>query len=782
MDPVTIGFGVASLLPLPVELFKQSIQAYKMFLEARDLEKTVTHFSLRLDIEYHRLVQWGNDCGLSSAPEQPGATCTTRATTAASLLFRNPMHKDLVERILGHIKEIFDDAAVLNKKYGIVFKSAKADASEVFPLLDLPVSLALEQPASEVPEAHAALIPGPPATQAGNESLKRKRDNIIPWVKNSVRRVGWVVKDKEGFEKLLKDLAQLNQSLYDLCASDISRAITRDALARFIRLADKNTLGALSRVGGSDISDTTLLPSLPTFTSATQESIFPYTSIPATASIAYSLRHKSFPKDSARAMDRQDNDTPDLLDVSANLANITFDSHLGSVDEFSDSDMEDGGSLATWKKSSGAVETAQRVFIVRKRMLITNVSMRLPQSSGHLDKTVPKFEKETEKVKRLAHLLHQAGSATVFRSLRCIAMTQREAHHSVVCLLFKLPGWADPDKEPLTLADALKRSSPSLTTRFSLAKALVSAVYQLHSASWMHRKISSRRILFFKRLHSSPDDPTAPTGSYDYRNPYLDLFKHSRARYFDPGQVPDSSSQTPDHRAFFSFLKDIYRHPSYMLKKAFWKKPHSYHQFRHEYYSVGLVLLEVGLWLTLTGLDLASTPLWDELMGSLSNNVVRLDTSAPGSPPSESDWPRTDPGPLGLWFTRSREQLERFPHICDNDDATKLKEFVSSQPCSSEFVRKFMEALERGIQDEQMDCQTLEAFYFWRRCYPYDVFRQLAISYAEMHLGTTMGEKYQKLVVRCLKSDFGVQLGADESAWLQAFNWHVVREIEQCCV
>jgi len=56
MDPITIGFGVASLLPLPVELFKQPVQTYKLFLKAKNIEKTMVHFALRLETEYHRLV------------------------------------------------------------------------------------------------------------------------------------------------------------------------------------------------------------------------------------------------------------------------------------------------------------------------------------------------------------------------------------------------------------------------------------------------------------------------------------------------------------------------------------------------------------------------------------------------------------------------------------------------------------------------------------------------------------------------------------------------------
>jgi hypothetical protein len=378
-----------------------------------------------------------------------------------------------------------------------------------------------------------------------------------------------------------------------------------------------------------------------------------------------------------------------------------------------------------------------------------------------------KVEDETEKLKRLAHLLHEAGSATVFRCLQCIALTRRRAHHSSICLLFKLPGWADPEKSPLTLGNALERSSPSLTTRFSLAKALVSAVYQLHSASWMHRKISSGKILFFSRLYGSPESTTAALGAYDYRNPYLDGLKHSRATNFNSMR---SGSTMSDQRLFLDFLRDIHRHPSYMLNKSLWEEPHRYHRFRHEYYSLGLVLLEIGLWLPLRDLDVAKTPEWHTLMESLETNVTGANVSTPGAGPLER-----------LFMGTTRKQLEILPYDL-RYGPSKWEAFVGSQAGSSDFSRRFIEALETAILDERMTCQSWQAVLSWEFRYPFHLFRQLAISCAERDLAATMGEKYQKLVLRCLKSDFGVQFDADESAWLHAFNWHAVREIEQCCV
>jgi hypothetical protein len=45
-----------------------------------------------------------------------------------------------------------------------------------------------------------------------------------------------------------------------------------------------------------------------------------------------------------------------------------------------------------------------------------------------------------------------------------------------------------------------------------------------------------------------------------------------------------------------------------------------------------------------------------------------------------------------------------------------------------------------------------------------------------------MGEKYQAPVLKFLTTDFGLERMAPEESWLHASNWHVVKELEDCCV
>jgi serine/threonine protein kinase len=412
---------------------------------------------------------------------------------------------------------------------------------------------------------------------------------------------------------------------------------------------------------------------------------------------------------------------------------------------------------------------------------------------------VEKVGKETQKLRRLACLLHEAGSAIEYRAMRCIAMTERKKNQSSVALIFELPSWANPNKKPFTLGEALQGGAPSLTTRFSLAKALVSAIHKLHSVSWMHRKISSENVVFFQSLHGLPREVTATSsaGSYDFRNPYLDGFKYSRAAHwlFDGKPFEQSSSGNDQYTLFLRFLKDAHQHPSYLFHKQYGTKKiyklkglqHcGYHRFRHEYYSLGLILLEIGLWLPLRNLDVVGSPRPGMLADFWKTTDTETDTEADGS--HVNKW-----APLETWFMKTRQDVaESWSSITKHKPTWEAVK--SSKADFPDHTRAFIEALSRAVQEEQIEkimsplpddkyeVDISNLGYHWEMSYPFEVLRQGAIVRAEKDLGNTMGEKYQKLVLRCLKSDFALDYGAPEAAWLHAFNWHVVREIEQCCV
>jgi serine/threonine protein kinase len=109
---------------------------------------------------------------------------------------------------------------------------------------------------------------------------------------------------------------------------------------------------------------------------------------------------------------------------------------------------------------------------------------------------------------------------------------------------------------------------PSLGDRFKLAKWLGDCLWNLHDAGWIHKNISSHQILVFAR---------SETEIYEQLNSaILAGFSHSR-------QEGSNITLGPRDEEF-----RLYRHPQYRVDVPF--------KGSYDYYSFGIVLLELGLW------------------------------------------------------------------------------------------------------------------------------------------------------------------------------------------
>ncbi|RAH70462.1 uncharacterized protein BO66DRAFT_373526 [Aspergillus aculeatinus CBS 121060] len=113
---------------------------------------------------------------------------------------------------------------------------------------------------------------------------------------------------------------------------------------------------------------------------------------------------------------------------------------------------------------------------------------------------------------------------------------------------------------------------PNLETRFRLAYDLLMAVLQLRSQNLVHGNINSSNVLIFPGLTTSHSNEVGLTENL--RRPYLTSFSHFSRN--GPASEPLSSS--------------MYRHPDDKRSvddDAAWA---------YDLYSLGLVLLEIGLW------------------------------------------------------------------------------------------------------------------------------------------------------------------------------------------
>jgi serine/threonine protein kinase len=151
---------------------------------------------------------------------------------------------------------------------------------------------------------------------------------------------------------------------------------------------------------------------------------------------------------------------------------------------------------------------------------------------------------------------------------------------------------------------------PLLIDRFKLAKTLASYISELHKIGWVHKGISSSNIAFFYESEA--------TLISALRKPYIIGFRHSRPQAsFTEGPISDDGERD-------------YEHPDY-------SQTSERYSLKYDYYSFGLVLLEIGLWRALkkdeelVGLSLAEArqhfttvkvPRLGQSMGAAYRDVV----------------------------------------------------------------------------------------------------------------------------------------------------------------
>jgi hypothetical protein len=134
---------------------------------------------------------------------------------------------------------------------------------------------------------------------------------------------------------------------------------------------------------------------------------------------------------------------------------------------------------------------------------------------------------------------------------------------------------------PVTLLNLLSRRFgshvPDLGERFSLAQALAVALLRFHDCGWIHGAVRSSNVIFFKNQTSD---------EIILRQPYIMGFTYSR---------PSDPSESTLEYSRSSLENDLYRHPQVA---CYFKQSNYRARYRqwHDLYSVGVILLEVGLW------------------------------------------------------------------------------------------------------------------------------------------------------------------------------------------
>ncbi|KAF1992974.1 hypothetical protein P154DRAFT_591727 [Amniculicola lignicola CBS 123094] len=184
---------------------------------------------------------------------------------------------------------------------------------------------------------------------------------------------------------------------------------------------------------------------------------------------------------------------------------------------------------------------------------------------------------EITEMKARIGLLADVLGAQKPESFRCLQLHEwkHEKYSRRFVYHFRIPD--NYKKKPITLYDAIttldRHSRPTLEERLTMAHHIAKAVEQWHRVDWVHQSISSHNIIFLKPESGNSNN------RWDFDAPLLHGFDFAR-----PNAKPSIGRYVEDIEL------NIYRHPDRQGEVR------NGHKKEHDLYSLGVVLLEIGLW------------------------------------------------------------------------------------------------------------------------------------------------------------------------------------------
>jgi serine/threonine protein kinase len=197
--------------------------------------------------------------------------------------------------------------------------------------------------------------------------------------------------------------------------------------------------------------------------------------------------------------------------------------------------------------------------------------------------TAEELHKRLEEITEILQTANRAAEKDSFRVLPCAGFYQDPSACSCG-LVYEFPTSSPNEQKFLTLRSALEETQeklqlqPSLEQRFQLAQTLAGSVFKFHAVSWVQKSISSFNIAFF---HAA-EEPWLNS----IANPFFLGFLNSRSN--------DKNAFTEGPPTEYDPHRD-YQHHDYLRRTSGSIK----YRLEYDYYSLGLVLLEIGLWKSL---------------------------------------------------------------------------------------------------------------------------------------------------------------------------------------
>lgn len=273
-----------------------------------------------------------------------------------------------------------------------------------------------------------------------------------------------------------------------------------------------------------------------------------------------------------------------------------------------DGDLVDAGAqsdsfqIARWKVGSEEQEVIVEYHEYDSRLKVEDLDS-------------DEIEELKEPVRNLAWLLQNStfsedddpsedsGQPTIY-SLQCLGFID-QAGLERSAFIYKLPlatTTGDETANLITLHGLINKLDPAtkrpfgklpLGDRFNIAHCLALTVLNVHGSRWVHKNIWSRGILLFEKSGDGRLRPLSSSKGQQTQTEDSAIKTQILAFLGDWGYARPEQGGT-EMRPDFEIEPNFYRHPDRQ------GKPTRQFSSKHDMYALGVVLLEIGLWKTVS--------------------------------------------------------------------------------------------------------------------------------------------------------------------------------------
>ncbi|KAL9075022.1 MAG: hypothetical protein Q9161_001953 [Pseudevernia consocians] len=194
------------------------------------------------------------------------------------------------------------------------------------------------------------------------------------------------------------------------------------------------------------------------------------------------------------------------------------------------------------------------------------------------------------RIEAIAEMHSQEDKPTDLRSLDCIGYFHQAQQHAF-CIVYDFPLEPESDDENTKVYSLNKvlvlsqkwKERPFLGDRYRLAHSLAVSLLEFHTVDWLHKSLSAHNVIFFNNESKAGKNDLSRIRALEA--PFIIGF--SRSRPNEPAAYTNGPVVSSESRA--------YQHPQYAERKQSYLP-------EFDYYSLGLILLEIGLWMPLNNM------------------------------------------------------------------------------------------------------------------------------------------------------------------------------------